>query len=500
MRAWFTVRDDSGAVAIWVGATLAVLIGIVGLSIDLGRASTADTELKWAADAAALAGARQLDGNAGAMARATEAAMGAAGVGVTSNKDSFDDDDAAVKVVDVKFLSELGPDDDVASDVVATSDANARYIQVTVEQTVIDNVLIQLIGGESTTPVQRSSVAGYGSVVCQVSPLMVCNPTEGEGMPFQPDEGDQIWVKMQSANNDSAAWGPGNFGLLDLPSGSQSAKAIGDAFAKKNGSGACYGGEVSTAPGQKTSVSDAINTRLDIYIQSAKDYAQNVEAYPAYNVIKGLLGGCGTKPSQESFDTYTGPADGNQAVAGIVQYPRDNCIYAGTCAVGTRFGDGAWNRELYWATNHPAILPADRPTGWDGWTRYATYRWEVDNAMPSNPTAGETGTPQCFKKTASLPGGQIPKGMDARETDLGEDWFNNPDRRVLAVAVVNCDEENVKGNTRNVDVSKWILMFITEAVGYYVGGDDNDLFLEFIREIDIKNDQTYAHEIVQLYR
>jgi hypothetical protein len=79
-------------------------------------------------------------------------------------------------------------------------------------------------------------------------------------------------------------------------------------------------------------------------------------------------------------------------------------------------------------------------------------------------------------------------------------WFDNPDRRVLAVAVVDCDAEGVKGNTTNVVVDKWLLMFLTQAVGYYVGGDDNDLFLEFIREVDWDNDQTIAHEIVQLYR
>jgi hypothetical protein len=335
--------------------------------------------------------------------------------------------------------------------------------------------------------------------MCQVSPLMVCNPAESKGLPFQPTEGDQIWVKMQSANNDTAAWEPGNFGLLDLPTGSQSAKDIGDAFAKKHGVGACYGSEVSTAPGQKTSVSDAINTRLDIYNQSAKSYSKDVDVYPAYNVLKGLVGECGKAPSQGTFDTYTGPGDSNQAVAGIVQYPRDNCIYAGNCTDGTRFGDGIWNRELYWATNHPTMAAAARPAGWDTWTRYATYRWEIDNTIPNNPTAGESGAPQCFEKTSSLPGGTIPKGTDARIPGL-VDWFNNPDRRVLAVAVVNCDEEGVKGNTPNVAVQKWMLMFLTEAVGYYVGGDDNDLLLEFIREIDWDNDQTYAHEIVQLYR
>ena len=247
---------------------------------------------------------------------------------------------------------------------------------------------------------------------------MVCNPNEDKGTSFNPRPGQQIWVKMQSAGGGNAAWAPGDFGLLDLPNGQQGAGAIRDAFAQKNGANTCYGSEVSTAPGQKTSVSDGINTRLDIYVQSAKSYANDANAYPAYNVTKGLVGQCGKTPSQGSLDTYTGPSDSNQAVAGLVQYPRDNCIYAGNCTLGTRFGDGNWNRTLYWGTNHPAIAPAARPAGWNAWTRYATYRWEVDNDIPpavktipnNSATGAENGIPQCFKATNSLPGGRYPRG------------------------------------------------------------------------------------------
>src|SRR5262249_45601284 len=161
---------------------------------------------------------------------------------------------------------------------------------------------------------------------CQVSPLMVCSPTEDKGTDFNPQPGQQIWVKMQSANSGSAPWAPGDFALLDLPNGAQGANAIRDAFATKNGSNACFGSEVSTAPGQKTAVSDGINTRLDIYVQSAKSYNNDANAYPAYNVTKGLVGQCGKTPSQGALDTYTGPGDSNQNVAQLVQYPRDNCI------------------------------------------------------------------------------------------------------------------------------------------------------------------------------
>ena len=72
------------------------------------------------------------------------------------------------------------------------------------------------------------------------------------------------------------------------------------------------------------------------------------------------------------------------------------------------------------------------------------------------------------------PAGGIPKGVDARTPGL-VNWSNNPDRRVLMTAVINCKAEGIKGNTSDVQVQKSMLMFLTDAVGYYVGGDDNDL-------------------------
>src|SRR5262245_27317103 len=151
---------DSGAVAVWVAGTLAVLIGVIALSFDLGRTATTDTELKWASDAAALAGARQLDGNSGARNRATLAATGAlsgSGVGLTSNADTFSNSPAPVQVVNVKFLSKLGPGEGTTGDIDATNDADAHFIQVVVEQKTVNNLLVEVVGGSATSTAQESS-------------------------------------------------------------------------------------------------------------------------------------------------------------------------------------------------------------------------------------------------------------------------------------------------------------------------------------------------------
>jgi len=57
-----TIRDQQGQVAIIVAIVIGLLIVVVGLVVDLGYLYTRKTELQNAADAAALAGAKELNG------------------------------------------------------------------------------------------------------------------------------------------------------------------------------------------------------------------------------------------------------------------------------------------------------------------------------------------------------------------------------------------------------------------------------------------------------
>ncbi len=75
LRAWGCARD--GGVAVTVAVMSAVLVGVLAIAIDLGRAYNLSTELGNAADAYALAGATQLDQTPGACVRAMEAAVNA---------------------------------------------------------------------------------------------------------------------------------------------------------------------------------------------------------------------------------------------------------------------------------------------------------------------------------------------------------------------------------------------------------------------------------------
>jgi len=77
LRAGIKSRQH-GAVAIIVAICLVVLIGMLGLVIDLGHLYVAKTELQNAADAAALSGAKELDRSLAGVTRARDSAIEAA--------------------------------------------------------------------------------------------------------------------------------------------------------------------------------------------------------------------------------------------------------------------------------------------------------------------------------------------------------------------------------------------------------------------------------------
>jgi hypothetical protein len=493
---------ESGAVAIWVAGTLAAMIGIIALSVDLGRTATSDTELKWAADAAALAGARQLDGEAGARDRARLAATGAltgVGVGLTSNTETYGSTSGAVEVVNVKFLSKLGPDNNTAEDVEATTDANARFIQVVVEQTTINNLFIQVVGGPDTSTAQQSSVAGQGSTICRVPPLMLCNPYEETNPAASLPPGMGILIKNGGGNE--AYWGPGNYALLEIP-GLPGADAIRDSFASLYGSPVCFDPDlVTTKPGQAVSVNAGLNVRLDMYQGSTNGLKSSPVHYPAKNSVKGLgvraPSSTTCNPKIDEFDLYTGEGD----PAELVQYPRDKCFYTNTCAVtgaGIRYGDGQWDKAAYCTVNYgdPTCAAVASPTGAEINTRYGFYRAEVESGVVPQ-QVNENVKNLCY---TAKNWDEIPTGTDVRPEGF-DVTANGPDRRVVVAAMVNCNEQKAAGNLnghKTVKVAKWVLLFLTEAAGQY--GDQAEIFLEVIREMDVENDQTYAHDLVQLYR
>ena len=103
-----TVSRQKGAVLILVGVSLAVLIGFLGIVVDLGRLFVTKTELQSAMDACALAAAAQL--RPGVNPPDLQAVNNAVSAGITAgtrNKVGFQAATAAITGADIYFSDRL---------------------------------------------------------------------------------------------------------------------------------------------------------------------------------------------------------------------------------------------------------------------------------------------------------------------------------------------------------------------------------------------------------
>lgn len=120
-----------GAVAVLVGLTIFVLVGMIGLALDMGQMFVNKTELQNAADACALAAARELDGNADALIRAD-----AAGVFIGNrNWVGFQNTAVSLTAADISYSEYLSPNSDYLTRAAGADPATAKFAMCEVERT-----------------------------------------------------------------------------------------------------------------------------------------------------------------------------------------------------------------------------------------------------------------------------------------------------------------------------------------------------------------------------
>jgi hypothetical protein len=173
-------------------------------------------------------------------------------------------------------------------------------------------------------------------------------------------------------------------------------------------------------------------------------------------------------------------------------HPRDMChawSANGNCA-GGRVGDGNWDRDAYFRTNYRRAdgtrwdsddwkdntgLPANTP-------RYAVYVWEIANrgkVVDGVTVLGAT-PPGATGSTKIAQGSPIcsPAQGYGAGTLPGP---STPDRRRISVAIVNCQDENVKGNSTALPTVGFLDAFLVEpslARGTRTG--QGDVYIEVI--------------------
>ena len=302
--------DTRGVMLPYVTVLLVVLVGVSLLAVDgAGRAFSLQTQLQNIADAAALAGAAELNRAPGARQRARNAIQGSVGDGITQlvTNGLAGMDVSNVAISSIVFYETLPiASQHFSSGTVSPDDGHARFVAVTLSHSMntIFPVSFLRAGGANSYTAGAQAVAGSDQVACQMTPMFICNPFETGSMTYDQataalqNGSPRALVALQGASN--SQYSPGNFGWIDPPveatasdtcgSGNEVAQA-----AARNRPLVCYRNtSINTHPGNITSATDGLNTRFDIYRGSFGQCNTNSSYSPAPNVRKGWLPGTGS--------------------------------------------------------------------------------------------------------------------------------------------------------------------------------------------------------------
>jgi len=173
------LRSERGAILFIVAACLVVLLGFMGLAIDLGHAYTNKSQLQSMADACSLAGATALNGTSDGIQAAVDRARDS--LSRLSNKKEFNTTTVALAEGDVSFSATLN-NPTYLNKTQAQAVANTiLYVKVVIPTQTSEVVFAKLIPGiPNVLNVSAEAVAG------QQSQTKVCS---GVG-PFSPSRRD----------------------------------------------------------------------------------------------------------------------------------------------------------------------------------------------------------------------------------------------------------------------------------------------------------------------
>lgn len=499
------LRSDTGSVAPTVGLSLLALIAAGGIAFDYARLASMDTELQNAADQAALAAASQLDGNTGACARAAAAARD-----LLANQTLFANEtgsNRAITVADeatcdatgnVQFYQSYDRVNDTFG-AAATSDANAHVVLVRVDTRQAFYALTPVVGAFSSPNIAGEAVAELGSAICKVPPVMMCNPSEPAGntdvnYDFNPVKGDGLRLIIGDPD------APGNFGFLrtDAAGAQQVAKEVGY---DNPPFGCMQTNGVETEPGNMISVRAAFNTRFDISENGSTTCPAGGVCSSSRNSRKDLVktdaDGCGLGNNawREGPSPYR-PTDPVNPLPGgsdptTMGFPRDMChavSLLGSCSGGI-IGNGDWDIDAFFRVNYGwtraqwmanttdadgnplAATAADIPNV----GRYDVYLWEMRNPTTTIDTPRTVSGTSPAQKSFSSP---VCRGSITPTATV-------PDRRRISVAVVNCRAQSLNGHETNVQVRKWVDVFLVEPAiargnGPTQRSTNGDIYVEVI--------------------
>lgn len=478
-------HDQRGIALILVSVMLPAIIGFALLTIDMSRANNLHNDLQKGADAFAIAGAAELDGNPDAIIRSDRAIAN-----LVDNTYKFSNAGPMPTLTNAgitrRYLRSLPPNDtdairvqDVITDEVDDA-GEAEFVEVTVNPTGFSAIFPASFLTGSTADnsfnVGATSVAGFaGVVVCDMTPLFICNPFPGQNLQDVANN-QNFYRKGIKLVMGSTSWGPGNMGFLrPAVSHGYGEGDLADDIAHVDFPECVNSRGIYTQTGNLTEKAKAaFNTRFDIYGPHFSKTDASVP--PAPNIRKGFdFAPKGKKPGTDPCDKIPGTdLTKFHSLTQDTAYP----LFDG------RIGNGLWDYEGYVATNYPngeldnfdhedgsAYTNANPPS------RYDLYKYEIDNDLVDTLSVGqETGEPLCHASPST-----------------------DPDRRLIYAAIVDCDlfQSELNGQSGSLTAMGFASFFLTEPVT----GDD---VLAEIVDIDGNKGRGtmmgFAKDNVQLYR
>lgn len=368
------LRSERGYVLVLTLIFMPLFVGIGLLVIDIGRGNNAQQDHQAAADALALAGARELDGTGDSVTRA-KAAM--AKISNTISFVSLDPSSGVqtavypppanaaannLPIFNVIFLKAIPTSDDdpitqtFATNNVAANGTEAKYVYVFSRSdsllSFFFNPFDYLSTGTATRedfPVGAVAVATLNQSTCDLAPIFMCNPFPAQGGKtpkqrlLEAYANGSLYGRMVklTTNQPGALPGPGNIGFLRTQNGN-GAQALAEALAgQPYPECVTLTPTVDTQPGTVTSAGVGFNTRFDIHANNfGGQFSSSGDFPPALNVRKSWLangggGGCVTNPKSPA-DYFDGPVFSDNVNPGT--------------DVGTGFEDvmrsGAWNLAI----------------------------------------------------------------------------------------------------------------------------------------------------------
>jgi hypothetical protein len=476
--------DARGVILPYVTIMLVVVIGVAVLALDGARFMSLQTQLQNGADALALAGAAELDRLPDSETRAINAINH-----LLTNSTVFGADaDRSVRVAGISFYSRLPPSDagPITTGTLANASTNARFVSVTVAPVTLRTIFpAALFGGSNAVTTGASAVAGFDQVVCQATPIYVCNPYEMPGMAYE-----QASEALQAAATDPAAparlirlreypggdaqYVAGDYGFLVSPTIGGSVSAVLNAAAVARPPACFVQNGVNLRPGFLVSAREAFNVRFDVYEGSMAGNRGDANYRPSPNVRKGYVGGGGSSGDSCSAQAANGWPIGsppNQATG----LPLDRTWPH----LDGRMGNGDWDFETYWQVNHGAdgrptpVIDGRPASNRSPPSRYAVYEIEQGYVADRSP-GGETGAPACYS------GGALSA---------------LPDRRLLHAAIINCQSMGLAGEgLTSVPVAAFGKFFLTLPLAR----SQTDLYVELVGLV--KPGDGFDLDMVQLYR